>query len=948
VSENSRKNSFRFLASSAAGVVSVLTLLVTVAPGAVHAQAVVTNGAFTNVYVLPDPDKETWEQHMAKLRPSDADRFSRAKIDKFTEIMMAPGWPSYFDPLLQYGIHPPQFFGSGVASQDCVDAAIKDELQGVLQWDTIRSLSNCHQPGMDPSPQVNLIFSPDFKIAQICGLGWLCTSKTDMCVSSTTWAWHAWGLSTPNFVALPTSQVCIGSIEKLPQHLSHEDVETVSDPGGLGINFGSVGPFDIPTGQPVEVADKCEKTPSPYTNANTLATISMEWSQYSLARYWSGGENDCGPRLDPPSGSVAATWILGQGSPLQTLKAFDQVINLKVPDHRTNTEAQLTRAVIAIQSGNGVLVGSSNQGDTVDVILNYSGGNTTTSNINAAYTWGKGETHAAELVLPTPAPGVNEITGVSITLHPGSNGIVQNWDVDKVALVVSFLKGSTVTAPPPALVDDWLDTSGIPLVRFTGNVHDFESAVAPHPHDKGKVAHALNVIISTGNDDLAGGSNPGDNCDVTLELASGKSIAVQNVNHGQNWATWTINTVPIPLPPDGIKGGEVKAIHLHTGFGGGAGGDNWNVQRVQLQATLAQVDSISPKTGPAEGGTSVTITGKGLQGATKVMFGKAEATHVQVVSESKLTADSPPAAENQANVEVETPVGEIANAGDDVFSYVPEVSKVSPDSGPFFGGTSVTVDGLALSDKYKFDFGGSPATTVKCSQIDKCTMLTPSHAPGKVPLKVEAPAGGNTKADLFNYLPPSITSFDPPVGPTTGGLQVTLTGVSLQDGTVVEFGDAGVTVLGCSGTTSCGVTSPPHAVGSVPLTATVDGVTSVPSSGEFTFKVFPTIVSISPDTVPANTGTLPVDVSVTLTGTGFSTNTGETVFNVGPSSPLKNVNCSSETTCTAIFINGPLSTAKSTTQTLPVTVTVNGITSLGSVNFTYPIQLVIPKSPPGP
>ena len=177
---------------------------------------------------------------------------------------------------------------------------------------------------------------------------------------------------------------------------------------------------------------------------------------------------------------------------------------------------------------------------------------------------------------------------------------------------------------------------------------------------------------------------------------------------------------------------------------------------------------------------------------------------------------------------------------------------------------------------------------------------------------------------------------------------MTLTGVSLQDGTVVKFGDAGVTVLGCSDTMSCGLTSPPHAVGSVPLTATVDGVTGAASTGDFTFRVFPTIASISPDTVPANTGALPVDVKVTLTGTGFSTNAGGTVFNVGPSSVLKNVNRSSETTCTAIFINGALSTAKSTTQTLPVTVTVNGITSLGSVNFTYPIRLVIPKSPPGP
>ena len=130
--------------------------------------AVVTNGRFTNVYVYPDPDTETWEQHMAPLRPTDAAQFSRAAIDGFTAALMNPAWPSFFDPLMQYsGIHPPLFFGSSVATKSCVDAALKDLHDGVLQWDTIRSLSNCHAAGMDPSPQVNLIFSPDIKIAGV-------------------------------------------------------------------------------------------------------------------------------------------------------------------------------------------------------------------------------------------------------------------------------------------------------------------------------------------------------------------------------------------------------------------------------------------------------------------------------------------------------------------------------------------------------------------------------------------------------------------------------------------------------------------------------------------------------------------------------------------------------------------------------------------------------------
>jgi len=134
------------------------------------ADFVVTDGRFTNVYVYPDPSRETWEQHLqrlpANLKPSDPEKFTRQSIDAFTQALMSPQWPSYFGALYQYGgINPPLFFGSFVASQACVDAAMRDLHNGVLEQTTIRSLSNCHTAGMDPSPQVNLIFSEEYGAA---------------------------------------------------------------------------------------------------------------------------------------------------------------------------------------------------------------------------------------------------------------------------------------------------------------------------------------------------------------------------------------------------------------------------------------------------------------------------------------------------------------------------------------------------------------------------------------------------------------------------------------------------------------------------------------------------------------------------------------------------------------------------------------------------------------
>jgi hypothetical protein len=73
---------------------------------------------------------------------------------------------------------------------------------------------------------------------------------------------------------------------------------------------------------------------------------------------------------------------------------------------------------------------------------------------------------------------------------------------------------------------------------------------------------------------------------VTIELTSGRLITVNNANRGANWANWTDHTVSIPIPSGGLRGGDVKSVKVHTAFGGGMGGDNWNVQRIQLKATL--------------------------------------------------------------------------------------------------------------------------------------------------------------------------------------------------------------------------------------------------------------------------------------------------------------------------------------------------------------------------
>jgi hypothetical protein len=81
------------------------------------------------------------------------------------------------------------------------------------------------------------------------------------------------------------------------------------------------------------------------------------------------------------------------------------------------------------------------------------------------------------------------------------------------------------------------------------------------------------------------------------------------------------------------------------------------------------VTSVSPKSGPAAGGTSVTISGINFTGATAVRFGTAAGTGVVVSSATSITATSP-AGTGTVNVTVTTPAGTSPTSPFDRFKYI--------------------------------------------------------------------------------------------------------------------------------------------------------------------------------------------------------------------------------------------------------------------------------------
>jgi subtilase family serine protease len=346
-----------------------------------------------------------------------------------------------------------------------------------------------------------------------------------------------------------------------------------------------------------------------------------------------------------------------------------------------------------------------------------------------------------------------------------------------------------------------------------------------------------------------------------------------------------------------------------------------------------QVDKISPSSGKGTGGTTVTITGKGFIGVQKVTFGGVDATNVTIYSDTKLTAVSPAASADQVDVQVYTYDGDTPTTGSDLFSYLPEITSISPNPGAL-SGSWVTVNGRALSNA-NFTFGGSAAELVSCLTSTQCTMATPAHSAGVVDAIAVAKAGSSSAAQ-YTYVVPSIIGVTPAVGPTTGGQAVVISGAGLDPTMTVKFGSTTATVINCTSPSSCSVYSP-AGTGSVHITATLNGSTSVATPWNlYTYEVFPSVTGISPPNGPVTGG-----VGVTVTGTNFSTVPGGTTFNFGTLAPT-GVSCTS-TQCT---MTAPVRDSTAGFLQVTVTATVSGNTSINAAVFLF--GTVPPVTPPPP
>lgn len=188
------------------------------------------------------------------------------------------------------------------------------------------------------------------------------------------------------------------------------------------------------------------------------------------------------------------------------------------------------------------------------------------------------------------------------------------------------------------------------------------------------------------------------------------------------------------------------------------------------------VSSVSPPNGPATGGTTVSVAGADLQGATRVHFGPTSVALVSVSADgTSLTAEAPPGDTGTVAVTVTTRAGSPAGATSATsapFTYYPVITALFPARGTTEGGDSVRIAGKGLARVSEVRFADGVAAIESAGRDDSVVATSPAHAVAEavpVSLTVDGLASmpASTGANLFTYFataPPENVTDDPPEG----------------------------------------------------------------------------------------------------------------------------------------------------------------------------------------
>jgi hypothetical protein len=354
---------------------------------------------------------------------------------------------------------------------------------------------------------------------------------------------------------------------------------------------------------------------------------------------------------------------------------------------------------------------------------------------------------------------------------------------------------------------------------------------------------------------------------------------------------------------------------------------------------VPSINGITPNSGPAAGGTFITLVGTGLSSVTRALFGSTSVTVYPYygTDDTHLYIYTPPGTPGSTvDIKVVNPAGTSAASAADRYTYLaraaPSVRAVLPNRGPAAGGTGVTIFGHGLAGTTTVHFGAVPATINYQPGDESIFVNSPTGTAGTtVDVTVTTPWGTSpvVNADRFTYsgaITPRVDAISPNRGPAVGGQNISLFGAGFAGATSVAFGTvaASFTVYDDG---NINATAPAGTAGTVVdvRVTTSAGTSGMALQDQYRYLSLgsPEVDAVTPNRGPAAGGT-----SVIIVGSGLF-NPTSVMFGATPATTF-----SASSDGTVMTATSPSGTAGTTVDI--VVTTSGGSSPAGSSDrFTY-------------
>lgn len=302
------------------------------------------------------------------------------------------------------------------------------------------------------------------------------------------------------------------------------------------------------------------------------------------------------------------------------------------------------------------------------------------------------------------------------------------------------------------------------------------------------------------------------------------------------------------------------------------------------------VDSIEPPGGDRVGGTSVILTGEGLEAGAQIRFNDVLAEVIEDGTGTRIVVRTPPLEHGAATLSIENDLDErslpkswMALDQEQIPPGLYVAHAWPPQVSVSAGGTlELVVTGLsaiATPSSVIVRIDGSFATVLRVDpEQDRVQISLPPGQAGLADVFVQTPSQSAARMGLFERAPLlDVSSVEPSEGLTDGGQQLTLLGTGFEEGLEVTVGGVLATEVIVDDGQTVRVVTPPGQAGRVDLTVHQGGRSARAQSG-FSYYVEgpPRLLAISPEY-----GSRAGARVVRLHGTGFRSGIGVETIRFG-------------------------------------------------------------------